>query len=103
MFATYHAIVAAEEYPECQRVLAELEDSALKNLVVTLDWQAHERAAESIHTPEERLESIVQRMLEHQDKATLQRVAQGQASDDDALAMVKRAIQQKQQQLRTTE
>ena len=99
LFATYHAIVAAEEYPDCQRVLAELESPALKNILVTLDWQAHDRAPEVIHTPDERLDSIVQRLIDQQERKSLQNLTQGAGGDVDPLELVKRAIQQKQQQL----
>ena len=99
LFATYHAILAAEEYPDCQRVVSELESPQLKNILVTLDWQAHDRAPEMIHTPEERLDSIVHRLVDAQERKSLQSISQGQTGDADPLELVKQAIQQKQQQL----
>ncbi len=98
LFATYNAVIAAEEYPDCNRVQLELDDPAFSNILVTLDWQAHDQSPASIHTPEERLEFVIRRMLERQDNLSLQRIAQGQSSEADALELVKRAIQQKQQQ-----
>ena len=99
LFAAYQALLAGEEYPDCGRVVAELETPELKNVLVTLDWQAHDRAADVIHTPDERLESIVHRMLDRQEREALAKLSHGQSDDVDPLELVKRAILQKQQQM----
>jgi len=92
LFAAYNAIIAAEEYPDCQRVLSELEDSALKNILVTLDWEAHERAPHALQTPEERLDSVTQRLKDHEEKTKFQRIDQMGTTYEDAKDLAIQAV-----------
>ena len=99
LFAVYEAVVAEGEYPDAVRVLTELEDSGLKNILVTLDWEAHERDPQSLHKPEQRLHALIERLDTTISRAEMQRVFDGRAKDDDALDIIRRTIEQSRQRM----
>lgn len=100
LWRTYHAVIVEGDYPDCRRVLTELEDSRLKNILGTLDWEAHERDPHSLQKPEERLASVIERMRRRQDRAALRSVLEGSANEEDALEIVKRTIEQQRQRMK---
>lgn len=99
LFAVYEAVVAEGEYPDAARVLTELEDSGLKNILVTLDWEAHERDPQSLHKPEQRLHALIERLDTSISRAEMQRVFDGRAKDDDALDIIRRTIEAQRQRM----
>ena len=96
LFAAYHAVIAGDEYPDCQRVLSELENPNLKSQLVTVDWEAHNSAAEAIHTPEERLHSVLRRFSQREEAALMHKIIQQQTGDEDPVEMFKQALLRKQ-------
>ena len=99
LFAVYDAIVAEGEYPDAARVLTELEDSGLKNILVTLDWEAHDRDPHSLQKPEQRLHAVIERLDSKISRAEMQRVFDGRAKDDDALEIIRRTIEAQRQRM----
>ncbi len=99
LLAVYRAVLAEGDYPDCSRILTELDDGRLKNILATLDWQAHDREPNALQTPEERLESVMRRLQTQDEDAKLQRFVQGQASDADPLEMLKQAIEQRKSRM----
>jgi hypothetical protein len=99
LFQTYRAMVAEGAYPDAQHIITELEDERLKNVMTTLDWQAHDRAAKALQSAEDRLASVISRLKAQQDRAALKMVYDGRASQEDALALVQRAIQQQREKI----
>ena len=94
LFMIYLKLDASGDYPDAGRVNTEIEDPHLKNLLVTLDWHSHDRAAHAVADPESRLADLLDQFSRRKDRQELQAVQHGRVEDDEAIEKLQQFLQQ---------
>jgi hypothetical protein len=85
LFDLYCKLIAADEYADTARVLTETEDPHLKNLLATIDWESHDKAAFAGQTPESRLAELLDSFARDRNEQQFRDVRQGRVSDEEAV------------------
>jgi hypothetical protein len=94
IFDLYCKLIAADKYADTARVLTETEDPHLKNLLATIDWESHDKAADALSTPESRLDTLLDSYARDRDEQQFRDVRQGRISGEEAEDAVKKLFQQ---------
>jgi len=94
IYETYCDLTAKGEYADMARVLSELETPELMNLLVTVDWESHDKAVHATEDPESRLRSLITDFARRKDEQQLRAVQQGQLAEEDALDELLKFVQQ---------
>jgi hypothetical protein len=84
IYQVYCDLTAAGEYADAARILTEIEDLKLKNLLATVDWEGHDKASEALATPESRLDELLHFFARDRDEQRLRDVRHGRVTEQEA-------------------
>jgi DNA primase len=84
IYQVYCDLTAAGEYADAARILTEIEDLQLKNLLATVDWEGHDKAVEALASPESRLDELLNFFARDRDEQRLRDVRHGRVTEKEA-------------------